>query len=264
MNSLELKMLDILRDLKENYRVVGVKAEFEAEGTRLEEALRLKEIVTKAGLGLTIKIGGCEALKDLYDARVIGADKIVAPMIESAFALKKFYQAAQLAFPEDERKNMKLMINIETITAFKNLDEILGSQEMKGLDGIVLGRGDMAESLNLTRHDVNKQELFDITKETLVKAKEKNLLCGIGGGVTADTLPFLEKLPKASCDFFETRKVLFQYPENFNQKTSEGILKAMEFELLWLKNKKKYYLDIAVEDDGRIKTLEERYQKSLK
>ena len=43
--------------------------QFEAEGTRMEEALRLKEIVTKAGLELTIKVGGCEAIKDMYDAR---------------------------------------------------------------------------------------------------------------------------------------------------------------------------------------------------
>ena len=68
MNALENKMLDVLKDLKENNHVIGVKAEFEAEGTRIEEALRLKEVVTKAGLELTIKIGGCEAIKDMYDA----------------------------------------------------------------------------------------------------------------------------------------------------------------------------------------------------
>ena len=45
MNRLEKKMLDALIDLKENHHVVGVKAEFEAEGTRMEEALRLKEVV---------------------------------------------------------------------------------------------------------------------------------------------------------------------------------------------------------------------------
>ncbi|MFA5276435.1 MAG: citrate lyase beta subunit, partial [Candidatus Omnitrophota bacterium] len=68
MNALENKMLKILKDLKDNHHVIGVKAEFEAEGTRIEEALRLKEVVTKAGLELTIKIGGCEAVKDMYDA----------------------------------------------------------------------------------------------------------------------------------------------------------------------------------------------------
>ena len=72
MNLLERKMVDVLLDLKENHHVAGIKAEFEAEGTRLEEALRLKEVVTRAGLDLTIKVGGCEAIKDMYDARTIG------------------------------------------------------------------------------------------------------------------------------------------------------------------------------------------------
>ncbi len=82
----------------------------------MEEALRLKEVVTKAGLGLTIKIGGCEALRDMYECRTIGVERIVAPMIESAFGLKKFLLATQLAFPEDEREDMVVAVNIETIT----------------------------------------------------------------------------------------------------------------------------------------------------
>ena len=61
MNELERKMVEQLQDLRENHHVIGVKAEFEAEGTRLEEAMRLKEVITAAGLGLTMKVGGCEA-----------------------------------------------------------------------------------------------------------------------------------------------------------------------------------------------------------
>ena len=67
MNNLEKKMLETLKDLKANHHVIGIKAEFEAEGTRLEEALRLKEVVTLAGLDLIIKVGGCEAIKDMFD-----------------------------------------------------------------------------------------------------------------------------------------------------------------------------------------------------
>ena len=102
MNPLERRMVEQLRELRENHHVVGVKAEFEAEGTRLEEALRLKEVVTKAGLDFTIKIGGCEALKDFYDARAIGVTCIVGPMIESAYALKKYLASARIAYPKDE------------------------------------------------------------------------------------------------------------------------------------------------------------------
>ena len=35
MNLLEKRMVDVLKDIKENHNVVGVKAEFEAEQKRL-------------------------------------------------------------------------------------------------------------------------------------------------------------------------------------------------------------------------------------
>jgi hypothetical protein len=79
LNKIEREMVEVLTDLRENHHVVGVKAEFEAEGTRLEEAMRLKEVISAAGLGLTLKIGGCEAIRDMFEARVLGVSRIVAP-----------------------------------------------------------------------------------------------------------------------------------------------------------------------------------------
>ncbi|MBL7936734.1 MAG: citrate lyase beta subunit, partial [Bacteroidia bacterium] len=154
MNNLEKKMVDQLKDLKENHHAIGIKAEFEAEGTRLEEALRLKEVITKAGLDLTIKIGGCEALKDMYDSRSIGVTRIVGPMIETAYALKKFLSCANLAFPEDERKEVDFLINVETISTVKNFDEMLALPTINELTGIVIGRVDMTGSLGLTREHI--------------------------------------------------------------------------------------------------------------
>ena len=51
MNKLEQQMLDILKDLKEKHGAISVRAEFEAEGTKIDELLRLKEICMVAGLG---------------------------------------------------------------------------------------------------------------------------------------------------------------------------------------------------------------------
>src|ERR1035437_9941277 len=116
-------MVHQLQDLRENHHVVGVKAEFEAEGTRMEEAMRLKDVVSSAGLGLTIKIGGGEALRDMYEARVIGVERVVGPMIESRYALHKFLGATKLAFPAGERDDVQFAVNIETITAVENRSE---------------------------------------------------------------------------------------------------------------------------------------------
>src|SRR5574344_1928805 len=122
MNNLEKKMVTTLQDLKENHHVVGIKAEFEAEGTRMEEALRLKEIITKAGLDLTIKIGGCEAVKDMFEAKTIGCCGIVGPMIETTYAMKKYVKTIIFVVSPDEAADMKVFINVETLTGFENLD----------------------------------------------------------------------------------------------------------------------------------------------
>lgn len=263
MNALEKRMVDTLKDLRDNHYVVGIKAEFEAEGTRLEEALRLKEIITKAGLELTIKVGGCEAIKDMYDARSIGVKRIIGPMIETPYALKKFIGAAKLAFPEDEREDVEFFVNIETIDGYKNFDKMLQVEEIKYLKGIVLGRVDMTGSMGLTREDINSKVIFDIAKDLFVKAKKAGLECVIGGGVSGDSLQFFRGLEKGTIDRYETRKIIFKCPEALEENARNGILKANGFELMWLKNKRDFYGAIFEEDKNRIDMLQKRYDKQI-
>lgn len=263
MNALERKMTDVLKDLKENHHVIGIKAEFEAEGTRLEEALRLNEVCMKAGLGLTLKIGGCEALRDMYECRVIGVERVVAPMVESAYALKKFLQAVKMVFPVDECEDIDFAVNIETISAVDVFDEMLALSEINVLDGIVMGRVDLTGSMGLSREDINSEPVFKVTRELFLKAKTKNLETAIGGGVSAHSLPFFRNLPPGTLDRYETRKVIFGCPGALNNNADKGILKAVGFELMWLKNKKDYYKMISDEDDHRISMLESRYKKLI-
>lgn len=264
MNGLEKKMVEVLKDLKENHHVVGIKAEFEAEGTRMEEALRLKDVVAKAGLDLTIKIGGCEALKDMYDCRSIGISRIVAPMIESPYALKKYLAATKLVFPPDEREYIKYLINIETVDGYNNFDRMLALKEIGDLDGVVLGRVDMTGSLGLTREDINSDKIFEIAEKLFSKAKKYAMECVIGGGVSAASLPFFRKLPNGTLDYYETRKVIFKCPEALNDGVEKGILKAVGFELMWLKNKRDFYGMIFEEDKHRIDMLQSRYDRLIK
>ena len=256
-------MVAALEDLKENHHVVGVKAEFEAEGTRLEEAMRLKEVVSKAGLDLTIKIGGCEAIKDLYEARVIGVSRIVAPMIETPYALKKFLMAVKIAFSEEERNEVSFLINIETIDGYNNLDRILGIDEIKELDGIVLGRVDLTRSLGLPRSFEDSDRILEISKVICAKVSEKNLECGLGGGISAATIDFIKKIPDNAVKKYETRKIIFKCPEALGKSASEGILKAVGFELMWLKNKRDFYGMIHAEDEQRLNMMEKRYQELI-
>jgi 4-hydroxy-2-oxoheptanedioate aldolase len=265
MNSIERKMIDQLKDLRENHHAIGVKAEFEAEGTRMEEALRLKEVITKAGLDLTIKIGGCEALKDMYDARSIGVTRIVAPMIETAYALKKYLGCSSLVFTEEERKEVDFLINVETITAVQNLDSMFKLPTISQLKGVVIGRVDMTGSMGLTREDINTDQIRAICSEVMTKSRgyRKDIECVIGGGVSKDTLPFFNALTPGLLNKYETRKVLFKAPEACGKDADKGILKAVGFELMWLKNKRNFYEFIYKEDEMRIDMLQKRYDKLI-
>src|SRR3990167_10632654 len=123
-------MVHLLTDLKKNYHVTGIKAEFEAEGTRLDEAMRLKDVTASAGLELNIKIGGCEAIKDMLDAISLGAQRIIGPMVETPYALQKFIRAAQLIYG-DRLENIELLVNVETVTTWQNFSAMLEVPEIK-------------------------------------------------------------------------------------------------------------------------------------
>lgn len=261
MNPMEKRMVELLIELKERHHVTGVKAEFEAEGTRMEEAMRLKEVSLKAGLGLNLKIGGCEAVKDMFDAISLGVERVVAPMVETAYALKKYIRAVNIAF-SGQGNDVEFLINLETITAFNNFNEMLELPEITHLNGIVIGRVDLVGSMGFVRNSVNSSEIQEIALKMAAKAKENGLKVVVGGGVSVHSLPFFQAFPSGHLDRFETRKVVFSCPGAL-QNSEEAFLKAVEFELLWLKNKKKYYGAIHREDDIRLEMLEERYREPI-
>jgi hypothetical protein len=212
---------------------------------------------------LTIKIGGCEAFKDMYDARSIGVNRIVAPMIESAYALRKYLQMAKRVFADGERKTVSFFINIETKQGYDNFQEMLTIPEFKDLGGIVLGRVDFTGSLGMNRDEINSEIVQKIAQNLFTDAKKADLTCAIGGGVARESLPFFRALPKGSLDYYETRKVLFKCPEAISDGAEKGILKAVGFELMWLKNKREFYGSIFEEDRQRIEMLESRYQRLI-
>ena len=246
-------MIFLLEDLKVNHNVLGVKTEFEAEGASVEEIQYLKQFISGLNLNLIIKIGGCEAINDLINAKKLGAKSVIAPMIESSFALKKFVRAINNVYSLDEKNNTDFYINIESITGFKNIDEIINLEDFKVLSGIVFGRSDMVESLNYPKDYVDSDEIFEYANSIAFKLIDKKFI--VGGNITKKSLKFLIKLKNLS--MFETRKIVFGAGTQID-KMEEGIIKALKFELLWLKNKQYSNLNLSQEHLKRIKSLELR------
>lgn len=260
MNEREAKMVHLLEQGRDNYGVVSVKAEFEAEGTRPDELLRLVDIAARVGLPLTLKIGGCEAMLDLMQARQFGASFIVAPMIESTYALSKYVSAKDVVFDPNERATIQFLFNVETVTGESISHELVQlAASGAALNGVVFGRSDFVGSLGLPGHAVNDSEITSRVETVAQQCRDASLDIVVGGGVSIDSLPALRRLRATHLTRFETRKVVFSASALDARDVEQGLLNAVHFELLWLLNKSEYYGRIHREDERRIRALEERW-----
>ena len=72
---------------------VAVKQSLEDEGASFQDLVIMRKLTKKANLKLNVKVGGCEAINDILFCSALKVDGIVAPMVESEYALKKFVQS---------------------------------------------------------------------------------------------------------------------------------------------------------------------------
>ena len=260
MNLTEKKMLALLKRGREEFGVVAVKAEFEAEGTRVDELLRLLDISRSADLPIGVKIGGCEAIRDLLEAKQFGTRYIIAPMVESSYALSKYIKAKNFVYSQSELSDTDFLVNVETKLTFDNRDEIFKATEVEnGIKGIVFGRSDYAGSLGLTSNDVNAPQITSDILQIAKMCKDRNLDMVVGGGVSIDSKQALSEIKEVHLSRFETRKIIFSSDALELKNIADGLLNAVHFEMLWLLNKRDYYGRITQEDSVRIETLEKRW-----
>ena len=239
------KIVEELKNLT-SLGVVGIKQSFEDEGALPQDILTMRRITEQIGLNLSIKIGGCEAKTDIQFCKSINADKIVAPMVETSFALTKFIESI-INIPK-----LNFYINIESKTAYENLDNILSSPSSKLLSGIVIGRSDLTKSYGFGKDYVDSPQMQDIVYKALVKCKEYNITTLMGGNISSKSSKFVKKLYKEKLlKYIETRNVIIKL-NNKNINNIASIIKSsLIFESKWLQYKANYYNKIGKEYTDR-------------
>ena len=258
MNKLELSATSRLVDLIEHYGVLGIKTSFEDEGASFNEVIRLKELCNQAGTKLLLKISGAEAKRDLTDSITIGVKGVVAPMIESPFALQKYIESVRNILGAELMSNIQLGINIETIQGYKNFDEISKAEGFEELYNITLGRVDFVKSIGKDRFYCDSDEVYNIAVDLFSKCRNLSKKVYLGGAISNNSKDFLTKLFKLGLlDKFETRYVIYD-PAIALKKLDESLIEGQKLELDILKYRMNLYYKESQKEIDRINMIEKR------
>jgi 4-hydroxy-2-oxoheptanedioate aldolase len=231
---LEEQLEASLKKLKQKYDLCAVKAEFEAEGASFRDLVRLRRLTAHQDIALHLKIGGVEAIRDIKDAIDLGVDGLIAPMVESAFAVTKFTRAVDSIF---SGRNIYKSINIETRTAVLHIDEILTAAKGK-IDNITIGRTDLSHSYFDGEVEPDCEFILDLIDAISYKARVAGLALTIGGSIKTKSISRLRENQKKLKEYIssiETRKIILPV-ESFLDK-EHALEEALRFEELYLRAK---------------------------
>ena len=241
-----------ISSLKKKFGLVGIKAEFEAEGSTNSDISRLKILSSELNTQLHVKIGGVEAKNDIYNCIELGVDGIIAPMVETEFGLIKFI---------DTIKNLKLnkkpflSINLETITAYNNFEKII-SRCMGNIHNITIGRSDLSSSIMNEKIDQNSEEITEIILSVGKRLKNKNIKLTVGGGINKRSIEIFKKKKIWSVvDKLETRKIIL---DTKSMLKNGALNECINFETNYIINKKDIY-NLKIRDEiKRLQNLKSR------
>lgn len=256
MYGLEEDVFDQLVRLRDQFGVSFVKAEFEAEGASFRDLVRLRRLTAQAGVGLVLKIGGCESIRDLRDALELGADALVAPMIESVFALSKYWDAVNRVFRAGRRP--RLAFNVETKTCLGDLEAIL-DYGLGKMDGFTIGRSDLSGSYFDAAITPDSEFLLEEIEKASALARARGWEVWMGGSLGQKSLGALKKRTelRRHVSAFETRKVVLPGSVVFDR--PEAVGEALKFEELYLLSRQEIVEDALLEDRHRLEVLKKRH-----
>lgn len=204
----------------------SLKGEFEAEGLTRDVLASESLYAARNGLDYLVKIGGCEAKGDVNFLMSLGIVSIVAPMIETAFAMEKYMEI----LPDGRFEHVA--VTIETVTAVANIAEILKAG--KKLTEVTIGRTDLTASYR--GPGVDSVQTMDMVKSVANMAKDHGLKVTMGGSINKVTRQLLseDNEIRGLLDYVETRKVVMPVDSFIKE---EALQNALKLEALLLERR---------------------------
>jgi 2-keto-3-deoxy-L-rhamnonate aldolase RhmA len=163
-----------------------------------------------AGRRSIVRLGGDDVVNYMHPIDS-GADGVLVPRIRTAGEVRRAvdlcryppigsrgygprraggYTRRDNAYAAGANDSVAVMVQIETREAVDNLDEILA---VEGLDGVLVGRNDLAGSLGLPR-DHQNPELLEVTEAVLTQARSAGLARGIACGADPQSVELAQRL----------------------------------------------------------------------
>lgn len=245
-------LVEKIKDIKK-MGMIGIKTSFEDEGVILEDVFTVQKLADLSKSKTFVKIGGCEAISDINNCVSIGINNVIAPMVETEFALSKFLKSVK------NIKETKFYFVCETRTALSNLKEMLDSDKDRILSGIVIGRSDLTSSFCMKKSQVDSDFICNEVENALKKAKNKNLETTLGGNISVKSVEFIKKMyNKNLLDKIETRNVVIALKDDNINELEKIIENSLMFEIDWLAFKSSNYLSIGNSYLERINVLKNR------
>lgn len=213
--------------------ITSLKGEFEAEGLSRESIAAEASYAARNGLSYLVKIGGCEAKSDMRFLIQQGIGSIVAPMIESRFAMSKYMDMLPAgAFDH-------VGVTIETKDAVERIDQLLDAGDK--LTEVTVGRSDLTASFGGS--GVDSAETIAMVKTVGRAARARGKPLTMGGSVNAGT----RELLKSDAELrdlvasVETRKCVIPVEAFLDE---QALANAFEIELALLEMQNAYHGEI--------------------
>ncbi|MBC8283918.1 MAG: hypothetical protein H8E32_08910 [Nitrospinae bacterium] len=237
-----------LRRLKNDFGACGLKLSTEDAAMTLDQ---IKFWADASLLPAVVKIGGPNARNDIKQLVSMKIEGLIAPMVESPYGLENFIAAVRDFTTPMQFGRLNKHINIETVTAVKQLDDILSAPEAKFLDEITIGCSDLSSSLKKSGVD---RSVLNRVARAVKKIQSKKMSVSVGGGIQPETIDgFLKKVRP---DKFNTRVVTFDVVHG--QKYGQAVAEALQFEILMLEHDAVQGFITRDEEKFRIKELKKR------